>query len=321
MPRILVTGAAGFIAFHTIQQLLERGDEVVGVDNLNDYYDITLKEARLAELRNHSRAKNFLFFHADVADREAMERLFRKEPIDKVLHIAAQAGVRYSIENPYAYEEANNLGTLTLLQLCKEHGVGHFVFASSSSVYGGNEKTPFEEADPVDRPVSVYAATKRYNELLCHVYSQLYGIKCTCLRFFTVYGPWGRPDMALFKFTKAILAGEPIQVYGHGKHKRDFTYVADIVQGVIAALDKPLEYEIINLARGESRELMAYIDAIEKAIGREAKKKMLPKQPGDVDVTDADIAKARRLLGYSPTTSIAEGVQAFVDWYKEFYGA
>lgn len=315
MRTILVTGCAGFIGFHVAKALLELGDLVVGVDNLSHYYDPSLKKARLAILK---RVPGFSFVKGDVADIKRMERLFRKRSFDKVCHLAAQAGVRYSLEDPFTYEHANNKGTLTLLECCRHHGVKHFVYASSSSVYGSN-RPPFKESDKVDSPISVYAATKRYNELLAKTYSYLFGINTTGLRFFTVYGPWGRPDMALFKFTKAILKSEPIEVYNNGKHSRDFTYVDDIVQGVIAAIDTEFRCEVFNLARGESVSLGAFIAALEKELGAKAKRINLPKQPGDVEATSADITKAKRLLGYSPSTSVKKGIKEFVEWYKEHH--
>jgi len=317
MTRILVTGAAGFIGFHVAQALLERGDEVIGIDNLNDYYDPKLKEARLALLKNHTA---FTFHKVDVADKDALFTIFTESAPEKVCHLAAQAGVRYSLKNPFAYEETNGKGMLVILEACRHHGVTSLVYASSSSVYGGNEKLPFSEEDRVDTPISVYAATKKFNEELAHVYHRLFGLHCVGLRFFTVYGPWGRPDMALFLFTKKIIADEPIPLFNKGKHKRDFTYIDDVTQGVLAAIDKELEYEVINLARGESVELLAYVKALEEALGKKAEKDLLPMQPGDVEATAADISKASELLGYDPRTSITEGVRRFVEWYKEYYG-
>ncbi len=319
MTRVLVTGCAGFIGFHVAKALLERGDTVVGVDSITPYYDPALKRARLRELRKLPSARRFTFHKADIADYQAMERIFRKHKPGKVCHLAAQPGVRYSLTDPFAYEHSNSLGTLTLLELCRHRGVKDFVFASSSSVYGGNEKLPFSETDNVDRPISAYAATKKYAEVLAHAYHHLYGLNCTGLRFFTVYGPWGRPDMALFTFTRLILAGKPIGLFNRGEHKRDFTYIDDVVEGVVAALDRPFGYEIINLARGESRPLLEFVAAIERATGKKAKRRLLPKQAGDVDTTAADISKAKRLLGYRPRTGIAAGVRAFVAWYREQY--
>ena len=315
MACILVTGVAGFIGYHVAEALLARGDTVVGVDDLNEYYDPELKQARLAMLKK----KGFSFVQADFSDWKAIEPVFTQQQIDTVCHLGAQAGVRYSLEDPFAYERSNNLGTLTLLELCRQHGVEHFVFASSSSVYGANTELPFSEEQRADTQLSVYGATKKSNEAVAHAYSHLFKINCTGLRFFTVYGPWGRPDLSLFKFVKTTLAGEPIDVYNHGKHSRDFTFIADIVQGVLAALDKPFKYEIFNLGRGESVKLMDFITIIEEVLGKKAEKNMLPMQPGDVEATHADISKAKKLLGYAPKTSIQEGTAKFIAWYKEYY--
>ncbi len=319
MARILVTGAAGFIGFHVAQALLARGDEVVGVDDLNNYYDPKLKEARLAILQQSS---SFAFHKLDVADKDAIFALVKETHPDVVCHLAAQAGVRYSLDNPFAYEETNGKGMLVILEACRHHEVDRLVYASSSSVYGGNKKLPFSEEDRVDRPISVYAATKKFNEELAHVYHHLFGLHTVGLRFFTVYGPWGRPDMALFKFTKKMLAGEPIQLFNQGKHQRDFTYIDDITAGVVAAIDQSgaFGHELFNLARGESVELMTYVKALERALGKEAEKELLPMQPGDVEATAADITKAKEQLGYNPQTSVEEGVRRFVEWYKEYYG-
>ncbi|MFT4343881.1 MAG: SDR family NAD(P)-dependent oxidoreductase [Candidatus Woesearchaeota archaeon] len=314
--KVLVTGGAGFIGFHTSQALLARGDNVIIVDSLNEYYDPSLKRARLKILEQNA---NCTFIHADVSDEEVMEKVFKKHSFDKVCHLAAQAGVRYSLDHPLVYENANGKGTLVLLEMCKKHSVNHFVYASSSSVYGGSKELPFKENNPVMEPISLYAATKRYNELQAHVYHKLYGIQCTGLRFFTVYGPYGRPDMALFLFTKAILEGKPIDVYNNGDMKRDFTYITDIVSGVIASLDNPYPYEIINLARGEQIKLMDFISEIETYLGKKAQKNMMPLQMGDVPETSGDIEKAQKLLGYKPQTSVKEGVQNFIKWYKEYY--
>ena len=319
MVKILVTGAAGFIGFHVAKALLARGDTVIGVDNISSYYDPKLKLARLRELKRARNSRNFTFYKADIADYRAMERIFRKHKVQKVCHLAAQAGVRYSLTDPFVYERSNNLGTLTLLELCRHNGVKHFIFASSSSVYGGNKKLPFSEKDGVDTPISVYAATKRYDEVLAHAYQHLYDINCTGLRFFTVYGPWGRPDLSLFKFTRNILAGRPIEVYNRGRHTRDFTYIDDIVPGVLAAIDRSYPYELFNLGRGEPVKLLGFIGIIEKDLGRKAKRKLLPMQPGDVETTHADISKARRMLGYSPKTSLREGTREFIRWYREYY--
>ncbi|MCK5321900.1 MAG: SDR family NAD(P)-dependent oxidoreductase [Candidatus Aenigmarchaeota archaeon] len=314
--KVLVTGGAGFIGFHVAKKLLERGDSVVVVDNFNDYYDVSLKISR-AELIRKSGAE---IIKMDISDYEALEKIFRQHEFDKVCHLAAQAGVRYSMEYPFVYSKSNVLGTHNVLELCKEHGVKDVVLASSSSVYGNNKKVPFCEDDRVDNPISVYAATKKSNEELAYTYHHLYGLNCTCLRFFTVYGPWGRPDMALFKFTQLMLDDKDIPVFNHGNMKRDFTYIDDIVDGVIAAIDKPFPYEIINLARGECRTLLEYIDNLEKHLGIKAKIDMLPMQPGDVPQTHGDISKAKGLLEYEPEVSISEGVKKFVDWYREYYG-
>jgi UDP-glucuronate 4-epimerase len=310
----LITGAAGFIGFWTAKVLSDRGRRVVGLDNFNAYYDPALKRARATLLKDHCPV-----LEADIADVQALDRVLDAHPIDQVCHLAAQAGVRYSLENPFAYESANNSGTLNLLEACRRRGISSFIYASSSSVYGGNTKVPFSVKDPVDHPVSLYAATKRYNELLAHVYHHLYGIHCTGLRFFTVYGPWGRPDMALFKFTKAILEDRPIDVYNHGKMRRDFTYVTDIVDGVVAALEKDFPYEIFNLGDAHPADLLAFISLLEKSLGRPAKKNLLPLQPGDVPVTAADIAEARKKLGFNPQIRLEEGISRFVSWYREYY--
>ena len=316
MSTILVTGIAGFIGSTTAHALADRGDTVVGVDNFNPYYDPTLKRARARRLEGKA-----TIIEADIVDYKAMKDVFGRYTIDKVIHLAAQAGVRYSIENPFAYEQANNLGTLNLLEICRDKGVTSFVYASSSSVYGGNTKIPFSVDDNVDHPISLYAATKKYNELMAHVYHHLYGIHCTGLRFFTVYGPWGRPDMALFKFTDAILKGQPIDVYNYGKMKRDFTYVSDIVAGILASLDKNYPYEIFNLGNSATVELTYYIECIEKELGRKALKNMLPMQPGDVPATSADIDKSRRMLGFDPQVKIEQGIKEFITWYRDYYKA
>ena len=313
---ILITGAAGFIGFHVAMELVNKGYEVVGVDNFNDYYDPGLKEARARELKEKT-GVNVL--NADVSEYKEMEKIFEENNINKIFHSAAQAGVRYSIENPFAYEKTNILGTLNLLELCKKYGVEQFVLSSSSSVYGKNNKLPFSEEDRVDCPISVYAATKKSNEELCFTYSHLFGIKCSCLRFFTVYGPWGRPDMALFKFTKNILEKKSIPVFNHGKLSRDFTYITDIVSGVVAAVENPFEFEIFNLGRGKSMPLMDFIKAIEESLEMKAIKEMLPMQAGDMEKTSADIRKAKEFLGYNPSVSIDYGVGEFVKWYMAFY--
>ncbi|MBU0666403.1 MAG: SDR family NAD(P)-dependent oxidoreductase [Nanoarchaeota archaeon] len=313
MTKILVTGGAGFIGFHVSKALVARGDEVVIVDNFNDYYDVGLKEARAKELFGAT------IIRADISDYKTMNKIFETHSFDKVCHLAAQAGVRYSVTNPFVYERSNILGTLNLLELCRNHGVKDFVFASSSSVYGNNKKLPFSEDDRVDNPISLYAATKKSNEEMAYVYHQLYNLNCTGLRFFTVYGPYGRPDMALFLFTKAIIEGQEVAVFNNGEMARDFTYISDIVSGVLAAIDKPFGFEIFNLARGESIRLLDFISEIEKNFGVLANKKFLPIQLGDVSKTSADISKAKKLLGYNPKTSISVGVKQFIDWYKSFY--
>lgn len=313
---IAVTGCAGFIGFHVAQALLEKGDTVVGIDNLSPYYDVSLKESRFKLLKENN---HFLFHNVDISNFEALHAVFQKHTVECICHLAAQAGVRYSLEHPFVYESANNLGTLNLLEMSRKKGINRFVFASSSSVYGGNKKVPFSEVDRVDSPISLYAATKRYNELLAYTYHHLYDIQCTGLRFFTVYGPWGRPDMALFKFTKNILEGKSIELFNYGKMKRDFTYIGDIVPAVLAAIDKKLGYEIINLGGNRPVELTHFVSCIEKATGKKAERCLLPLQQGDVLETFADIAKAKELLGFSPHTTIEEGVAAFVAWYMKYY--
>ncbi len=313
---VLVTGAAGFIGYHVAERLLARGDRVVGLDNCNDYYDVSLKEARLQRLGRHT---GFAFLRGDVADPDAVARAFDAGPFDVVCHLAAQAGVRYSLENPAAYGRANLMGFLHVLEACRHRGTGNLVYASSSSVYGANETVPFSETHRVDRPVSLYAATKVANELMAHTYHHLYGLSCTGLRFFTVYGPWGRPDMALFSFTRAILAGEPIDVYNHGDMERDFTYIDDIAAGVVAAIDRPLGDEVLNLGNHQSVRLERFIEVIEQAVGRPAAKNYLPMQPGDVPRTFADVGRAARLLDWRPTTPIEQGIPRFVTWYREYY--
>ncbi|MFT3735710.1 MAG: NAD-dependent epimerase [Rhodocyclaceae bacterium] len=333
--KILVTGAAGFIGMHCAERLLQRGDSVVGIDNLNDYYDPQLKKDRLARLAGEP---GFRFVELDVADRDGIETLFRQERFDRVIHLAAQAGVRYSLKNPHAYADSNLIGFVNILEGCRHNQVGHLVYASSSSVYGGNTKMPFSESDSVDHPVSLYAATKKANELMAHTYSHLYGLPTTGLRFFTVYGPWGRPDMALFLFTKAILEGRAIDVFNHGKMRRDFTYVDDIVEGVIRVLDRPAEadpdfntddpdpgrgrvpYRVFNIGNNDPVELMTFIHAIEQAIGVEAKKNYLPMQDGDVPATFANTDALSAWTGFSPATPVNEGVARFVAWYRSYYG-
>jgi UDP-glucuronate 4-epimerase len=332
--KVLVTGAAGFIGFHTARALLARGDEVVGIDNLNDYYDVALKNARLDELADRS---NFRFIRLDLADRNGMASLFEGENFDRVVHLGAQAGVRYSIENPFAYADSNVIGTLTILEGCRHHSVEHLVYASTSSVYGANTQMPFSPHHGVDHPMSLYAATKKSNELMAHTYASLYQLPVTGLRFFTVYGPWGRPDMALFKFTRSILAGEPIDVYNHGHHKRDFTYIDDCVAGVCGALDRPAQadpswrsdqpdpatssvpYRVYNIGNQKPIELLRYIEVLETCLGRKAKLNMLPMQPGDVPDTWADVEDLVADVGYRPDTPIDEGIARFVEWYLDYY--
>ena len=332
--KILVTGAAGFIGMHASQRLLARGDEVVGLDNLNDYYDPTLKEARLARLTPHPA---FRFVKMDVADRTGMEQLFASEKFDRVIHLAAQAGVRYSLQNPQAYIDSNVVGFMNVLEGCRYSKVQHLVYASSSSVYGGNTRMPFSERDSVDHPVSIYAATKKANELMAHTYSHLYGLPTTGLRFFTVYGPWGRPDMALFLFTKAILEGRPIDVFNHGKMKRDFTYVDDIVEGVIRTLDRTAEpdaafdsdrpdpgrskapFRVFNIGNHDPVQLMDFVTAIETTLGMSAQKNFMPLQDGDVPATYADTEALNAWTGFAPATSVQEGVARFVAWYRDYY--
>lgn len=333
--KILVTGAAGFIGMHTALRLLERGDEVVGVDNLNDYYDVRLKEARLARLQAQ---RGFRFHKLSVEDRDGMAALFRQERPQRVIHLAAQAGVRYSLVNPHAYIDANVQGFTNVLEGCRHNGVEHLVYASSSSVYGGNTKLPFSEHDNIDHPVSLYAATKKANELMAHTYSHLFRLPATGLRFFTVYGPWGRPDMALFLFTKAILEGRPIDVFNRGQMVRDFTYIDDIVEGVVRVCDKPATaserfdpsnpdpatgnapYRVFNIGNSQPTPLMDYIHALEQAIGREAKKNFLPMQPGDVEATHADTSELAAWVGFRPGTPVQEGVARFYRWYSAHYG-
>ena len=332
--KILVTGAAGFIGHALCLRLLARGDTVVGLDSLNDYYDVSLKQARLAQLRAHA---NFTFLNADIADRDAMAKLFGASNVDAVVNLAAQAGVRHSLTNPQAYVDANLQGFVNILEGCRHQKVGHLVFASTSSVYGLNSTLPFDESQSTDHPVSLYAATKKANELMAHSYAHLFRIPCTGLRFFTVYGPWGRPDMALFKFTKAILAGEAIQVYNHGQMVRDFTYIDDIVEGVVRVIDRPATadtawssarpapdassapYRIFNIGNSESVQLMRYIQAIETATGKKAKMEMLPMQPGDVHATAANVHRLEALTGFRPATTVEDGVAKFVAWYRGYY--
>lgn len=331
--KYLVTGCAGFIGSHVSLALLDRGEEVVGVDDLNAYYDVSLKKARLARVEAHDR---FSFVKAGVEDKAAMDEIFQnKGPFDRVIHLAAQAGVRYSLTHPHAYIDANITGFLSILEGCRHSDVPHLVYASSSSVYGANQKSPFAETDPVDYPVSLYAASKRSNELMAHTYSHLFNLPTTGLRFFTVYGPWGRPDMALFLFTRAILSGEPIKVFNAGKMRRDFSYVDDIVDGVLRAADRvpthgqlpsppspasaAAPYCVFNLAGRGSVELTYLISVLEEALGQKAQRELLPMQPGDVPETAADLTLAERDLGYDPKTAIEVGVPRFVKWYREYF--
>ena len=314
--RILVTGAAGFIGFHLSMRLLDRGDAVVGVDNFNAYYDVSLKEARLARL---SGRQGFEIVRADIADRAAMERVFASGRFDAVVNLAAQAGVRYSVENPHAYVESNVVGFLNVLEGVRHHGTGHLVFASTSSVYGLGTDLPYRESADTDHPISLYAATKKSNEVMAHAYAHLFAIPATGLRFFTVYGPWGRPDMALFKFTKGILEGTPIPVFNEGRMVRDFTYIDDIVEGVVRVIDRPAPYRIFNIGNHRRVELLDYIRAFEKALGKEAKLDLLPMQPGDVRATEADTAALQAATGFHPATPVEEGVRRFVAWYREYY--
>jgi UDP-glucuronate 4-epimerase len=332
--KVLVTGSAGFIGMHVAQLLLKRGDEVVGIDNLNDYYDPALKLARLEQLKPWP---SFRFVKEDISDRMMTEDLFEKGHFDAVINLAAQAGVRYSLKNPHAYVQSNIVGFANLLEGCRHHGVKHFVYASSSSVYGANTKIPFSVHDPVNHPVSLYAASKKANELMAHTYSHLFGLPTTGLRFFTVYGPWGRPDMALFKFTKAILADEPIQVFNFGNHRRDFTYVDDIVEGIVRVLDRPATpnpawsgsrpdpgssrapWRLYNIGNNKPVQLMDYIAAIERALGKQAKRELLPLQAGDVPDTFADVDDLVEQFQYRPSTSVEDGIARFVAWYREYF--
>lgn len=331
--RILVTGAAGFIGYYVSQRLLDAGHQVVGLDNLNDYYDVELKQARLKQLTPH---RHFQFIEMDLADRDGMANLFAGDKFDRVIHLAAQAGVRYSIDNPMAYLDSNLAGMLTILEGCRQQKVPHLVYASSSSVYGMNKKVPFSESDAVDHPVSLYAATKKSNELMAHTYSHLYDLPTTGLRFFTVYGPMGRPDMAYFSFTKKILAGEPIDVFNHGKLSRDFTYIDDIVEGVLRVMEEipsrddsndcsspdqsSAPYQLFNIGNHQPVELLTFIQTLEQALGVKAKLNMKPMQPGDVYTTYADTDNLQQAVGFSPDTSLAEGLGKFAQWYRSFYG-
>ncbi len=335
MSKILVTGSSGFIGFHLSKRLLERGDTVVGIDNNNSYYDVNLKLARLKELDGR---KGFRFVKLDISDRKGVRELFSREKFDISVNLAAQAGVRYSLVNPYAYIESNIDGFLNILEGCRHYGVKHLVFASSSSVYGANTKMPFSVHHNVDHPVSLYAATKKANELMAHTYSSLYKIPSTGLRFFTVYGPWGRPDMALFLFTKAILEGKPIDVFNYGKMQRDFTYIDDIIEGVVRVIDRVPEpnpgwdgkapdsatsyapYKLYNIGNNNPVELIRFIEVLEDSLGKKAKKNLLPIQPGDVPATYADVDDLIKDLGFKPATTIEAGISRFVEWYKGYYG-
>ena len=336
MKHIMITGVAGFIGSTLAIRLLDRGDKVYGIDNMNDYYSVALKEARLARFMQHP---NFTFEKLDIADRDGVARLFRDNKFDAVMNLAAQAGVRYSLVNPAAYVDANLVGFGNLLEGCRHSKVGHFVFASSSSVYGANTNQPFSEHDNVDHPVSLYAASKKANELMAHSYAHLFGLACTGLRFFTVYGPWGRPDMALFLFTKGILEGTAIKVFNHGKMIRDFTYIDDIVEGVIRVIDRPAQpnpawsgdhpdsatsyapYRVFNIGNNKPVELMKYIEVLESCLGRKAIKEMLPMQDGDVPATVADVSELEKVTGFKPATSVETGISRFVDWYRSYHSA
>ena len=316
LQTILVTGAAGFIGFHLSRKLLEKGYRVVGVDNMNEYYDVSLKKSRLEILTPYP---EFVFCKEDLENLSGIKKIFQTHAIDRVCNLAAQAGVRYSLENPFSYQKSNLEGFLNLLELAREYAVENFVYASSSSVYGSNEKTPFSVEDRVDNPVSLYAATKKANELMAHAYHHLFDFPCTGLRYFTVYGPWGRPDMALFLFTDAILHNRPIDVYNYGRMRRDFTYIDDIIDGTIAAIEKPHAYEVFNLGNSNTTELLEFIRIIEEELGMEAQKNMMPLQPGDIPATSADIQKSKEMLGFNPKTSIREGIRKFLVWYRKYY--
>ncbi|MER9437150.1 NAD-dependent epimerase [Mesorhizobium sp. M0618] len=338
--RVLVTGAAGFIGYHVSKRLLERGDEVVGIDNVNDYYDPQIKEARLRLLDEASRKTNagYQFIRGNLADRSVVDACFADHAFDRVIHLAAQAGVRYSLENPHAYVESNIIAYTNMLEACRNNSVAHLTYASTSSVYGANTDMPFSEHRPADHPLQFYAATKRANELMAHSYSHLFGLPTTGLRFFTVYGPWGRPDMALFLFTRNILAGAPIKLFNNGNHTRDFTYVDDIAEGVIRASDSPATgnaawdssrpdpatssapWRIFNIGNNNPVKLTAYVEALENALGRKAIVELLPLQPGDVPDTFADTSALEQAVGYRPTTTVTEGVGRFVEWYQAYFG-
>lgn len=331
---LLVTGAAGFIGFHLCQKRLEQGDEVLGIDNLNDYYDVSLKQARLNQLKKYS---NFIFVKIDISDRDGIANLFKKYTIKRVVNLAAQAGVRYSIENPHAYIDSNVVGFTNIIEGCRHHNIEHLVYASTSSVYGANELQPFSESKSVNHPLAIYAATKKANELIAHSYSHLYGLPTTGLRFFTVYGPWGRPDMALFLFADAIMNDKPLNIFNHGEMVRDFTYVGDIVEGVSRAIDKTAEpdlnwdamspdpatsyapYRVYNIGNNNPVQLMDYVHAIENSLGKKGKYNFMPMQDGDVPSTCADVSRLEQDLGYKPKVTVKDGVQKFVDWYKSYY--
>ena len=335
--RVLLTGVAGFIGYHAALRLLERDDNVIGIDNLNDYYDVSLKQARLTSIQKHPNAANFTFIKLDLADRESMAQLFQEQKPQCVLHLAAQPGVRYSLINPHAYIDSNIVGFTNVLEGCRHHGVQHLVYASSSSVYGGNTRLPFSEHDSVDHPVSLYAATKKAGELMAHSYSHLYRLPTTGLRFFTVYGPWGRPDMSPILFAEAILQGRPINIFNHGDMMRDFTYVDDIVEALLRVLDKPAlpnpefdasqpdpassnaPYRVFNIGNSQPVKLMEFIATMEHALGKAAEKNYLPMQPGDVAATSASTDELDAWVGFKPATSIKQGVAKFVDWYREYY--
>ena len=346
--KILITGTAGFIGFHLAKRILERGDEVVGIDNINDYYDVNLKYARLAETgigreaekwynKIHStKYLNYSFIRMNLEDREQLHKLFEEEKFDVVCNLAAQAGVRYSLENPYVYIDSNIVGFINILEACRHYNIRHLVYASSSSVYGNNTKMPLSTSDNVDHPISLYAATKKSNELMAYTYSHLFGIPTTGLRFFTVYGPWGRPDMALFLFTKAIINDESVKIFNYGNMTRDFTYIDDIIEGVVRVIDKPplasahtkpdpsssniAPYKIYNIGNSNPVKLMDYIEYLEKLLGKKANKEFLPIQPGDVPNTYADVSDLVRDIGYKPATKVDDGMREFIQWYKEFYG-
>ncbi|HBI21720.1 MAG TPA: capsular biosynthesis protein CpsI [Legionella sp.] len=333
--KVMVTGCAGFIGMHTALRFLERGEQVIGIDNINDYYDVALKEARLARLLSYS---NFSFHRSDISERESIDEIFAEEKPQRVVHLAAQAGVRYSLTNPHAYIDANLQGFINILEGCRSQKIEHLVYASSSSVYGSNASLPFDESQNIDHPISLYAATKKANELMAHTYSHLYDIPTTGLRFFTVYGPWGRPDMALFKFTRAMLAGDAIELYNHGQMTRDFTYIDDIVEGIVRVTDKPATqspefnalkpdpaisnapYRVFNIGNNNPILLMDYIHALEEALGVEAKKNYLPMQPGDVTATAANTDALHQWVGFKPNTSAPLGIDRFVAWYRNYYG-